>query len=380
MRENFVPERIDRDSADTALLSLLILLAGFGIGILFSASYHRALTVFRDPYYFVKHQLVSLAIGSAAAFLASRIRLEKVKKATPLIVLGTIVLMILCFVPGIAPKIMGAQRWIVVFGYSFQPSELVKFALVMYLAFILSKKKDKLHDPVNSFLPPLIMTLVLAGLTYLQNDFSTALFVLLLGLSIFFVAEVRIAHLLVIFAAILPVSAYLLLAKEHRVQRILTFIDPGRDPVGADYQVLAAKTALLKGGFWGIGIGQGTRKLGGLPEAHSDFVFAVLGEELGFLGVLSVILLFLAFAWRGYSIALRCEDRYEYYLAFGITTCILFQALLNMAVVSGLVPATGIPLPFFSSGGSSILVTLVMCGLLVNLSRKSKTKDGARYG
>lgn len=380
MRETFIPEKIDRNSADAALLSLLILLVGFGLGILFSASYHRALTVFRDPYFFVKRQLLSIAVGCVAAFLMSRIPLEKVRKITPLLVIGTIALMLFCFLPGVAPKIMGAQRWIVVFGYSFQPSELVKIALVLYLAFILSKKQERLHDPINSFLPPLIMTIVLTGLTYLQNDFSTALFVMLLGLSVFFVAEVKLAHLLVIFAITLPISVYLMLAKVHRIQRILTFLDPGRDPVGADYQILAAKTALLKGGFWGIGIGQGTRKLGGLPEAHSDFVFAVLGEELGFLGVLAVMLLFLAFAWRGYSIALRCADKYEFYLAFGITTCILFQALLNMAVVAGLIPATGVPLPFFSSGGSSMLITLVMCGLLLNLSRRAKSKDGVTYG
>jgi cell division protein FtsW len=257
---------------------------------------------------------------------------------------------------------------------------MAKIAVILYLAFILNKKQEKLDDPVNSLLPPLIITAVFAGLTYLQNDFSTAVFLLLLGLSLFFIAEVKVRYILLMFAATLPVSLFLLFSKEHRVQRLITFLEPGRDPVGADYQVLAARNALLKGGFWGTGIGQGTRKLGGLPEAHSDFVFAVLAEELGFLGVLLVILLFLAFAYRGYTIALQCEDRYGFYLAFGATTCIIFQAMLNMAVVSGLVPATGIPLPFFSSGGSSVLAALTLCGLLVNLSRRVPPRNGALYG
>jgi cell division protein FtsW len=380
MREQFVPERLDTRPADTLLLSLLILLVGMGLGVLFSASYHRALVVFKDPYYFIRKQILWVALGTAAAFVMSRLSLNFLKRVTPFLVVSTILLMALCFVPGISPRIMGARRWIFIFGISFQPSEMAKIAVILYLAFILNKKQEKLDDPLNSLLPPLIITVVFAGLTYLQNDFSTAVFLLLLGLSLFFIAEVKVRYIFLMLTATLPVSLFLLFSKEHRVQRLLTFLEPGRDPVGADYQILAARNALLKGGFWGSGIGQGTRKLGGLPEAHSDFVFAVLAEELGFLGVFLVILLFLAFAYRGYSIAFQCEDRYGYFLAFGATTCIVFQALLNMAVVSGLVPATGIPLPFFSSGGSSVLAALTLCGLLVNLSRRTPPRNGVLYG
>ncbi len=380
MRVQFVPDKIDRRPADALFISLIIILVGLGLGVLFSASYHRALTVFRDPYYFIRRQILWVTLGTAAAAVASTVSLSFLKRVTPGVVLLSLFLMLLCFVPGVAPRIMGARRWIVVMGQSFQPSELAKVAVILYLAFILQKKQDRLGDVVNSLLPPLLVTLAFAGLTYLQNDFSTAVFLLMLGLSLFFVARVRLRYIFLMFAAALPVGVYLLFSKEHRIRRILSFLEPGRDPVGADYQILAAKNALLKGGFWGTGIGQGTRKLGGLPEAHSDFVFAVLGEELGYLGVVLVVLLFLAFAYRGYAIAGRREDGYGFYLAFGATTCVLFQGLLNMAVVSGLVPATGIPLPFFSSGGSSVFITLVLCGLLVNLSRSSGEADGAAYG
>jgi cell division protein FtsW len=380
MRVQFVPDKIDRRPADALFISLIIILVGLGLGVLFSASYHRALTVFRDPYYFIRRQILWVTLGTAAAAVASTVSLSFLKRVTPGVVLLSLFLMLLCFVPGVAPRIMGARRWIVVMGQSFQPSELAKVAVILYLAFILQKKQDRLGDVVNSLLPPLLVTLAFAGLTYLQNDFSTAVFLLMLGLSLFFVARVRLRYIFLMFAAALPVGVYLLFSKEHRIRRILSFLEPGRDPVGADYQILAAKNALLKGGFWGTGIGQGTRKLGGLPEAHSDFVFAVLGEELGYLGVVLVVLLFLAFAYRGYAIAGRREDGYGFYLAFGATTCVLFQGQLNMAVVSGLVPATGIPLPFFSSGGSSVFITLVLCGLLVNLSRSSGEADGAAYG
>ena len=154
--------------------------------------------------------------------------------------------------------------------------------------------------------------------------------------------------------------------------RLMSFLEPEMDPAGTGYQIIASQSALSNGGLWGAGLGQGIKKMGGLPEVHSDFVFASLGEEAGFLGILFVILLFVLFAFRGYFISLKTKSRFGYYLGIGITSAILFQAFFNMAVVVGLVPATGIPLPFFSSGGSSLLVTLTMCGLLLNISQSSE--------
>jgi len=380
MRARFVPDKIEARPTDAFFVSLIIILAGLGLGVMFSASYHRALTVFRDPYYFIRRQALWVAVGGAAMVVMSRLSLRVLHRLTMPLLLLSLTLMLLCFVPGAAPRILGARRWIVVMGQSFQPSELAKVTLVLYLAFILRKKRDRMDDFLNSLLPPLLVVLSFAGLTYMQNDFSTALFLLMLGLSLFFIARVRLGHLFLMLALSLPAGAYLLFSKEHRIQRIISFLEPGRDPAGADFQILAARNALMKGGFWGTGIGQGTRKLGGLPEAHSDFVFAVLGEELGFLGVALVVFLFLVFAHRGYGIARRLEDFYGFCLAFGATTCVLFQGLLNMAVVSGAVPATGIPLPFFSSGGSSVISTLLLCGLLLNLSRGSGEPEEVRHG
>ena len=381
MRTQFVPDRTERKSADIILVCLIILLLGMGLGILFSASYHRAQAVFKTPYYFIYRQCIWAALGLAAAFVLSRISLAFLNRITPFITGASVLLMLFCFIPGIGPQIMGARRWIVLFGYSIQPSEFAKVALVLYLSRMLHRKQEKLCDFVNGFLPLAFVLVVFGVLTVLQNDFSTAIFMVLLGIAFFFIANIKILYVagFTLLAGLGGMA--LLMTKSHRMARVISFLNPGQDPSGADYQILAAKAALLKGGFWGTGIGQGTRKLGGLPEAHSDFIFAVCAEEIGFLGIAAVMALFVLFAYKGYAIASGCgKNRYGFYLAFGITTCIFCQALMNMAVVAGLVPATGITLPFFSSGGSSLLATLALSGLLVNLSRSEGVLEGGVYG
>jgi cell division protein FtsW len=381
IKTQFIPDRAQSRPADTVLIILIVLLTGLGLGALFSASHYRAFSVFGNPYYFIKRQCAWAVLGGILAWAFSRVPLKFLWKITPVFFGGSLVLMVLCFVPAFAPQIMGARRWIVLFGYSVQPSEFAKVALVLYLARILHTKDTRLNDFINTFIPLVCVVGLFAVLTYAQNDFSTAVFLLLLGISIFFIAGIKLRYVwgLSFFAGLGGLAV--LLTKGHRVQRIMTFLNPGRDPTGADYQILAARTALLKGGFWGTGIGQGTRKLGGLPEAHSDFIFAVLAEELGFIGVMGVLIVFLALAYKGYAIARNHNgNRYAFYLAFGATTCILSQTLMNMAVVAGLVPATGVTLPFFSSGGSSLLVTLILCGILVNLSRPDEAQEDKVYG
>lgn len=366
----FSAERVQRTSPDFVLIGVLILLIGLGLSMLYSASYYRAEVLYGEPEQFFRRQVMWIGLGAVAAVIAMQVPISLVRRGIPALLLVAFVLMILSFVPGVGAQYLGARRWIFLFGYSFQPSELVKLALVLYLAFILEKKQDRMDDPVNALLPPLIVVVLFASLIYLQNDFSTALFVSFVSLVMFFVARVRIRYFISLGVMAIPLATILLLSREHRVNRILAYLDPAHDPSDTGYQILASRTALVQGGFWGRGIGQGTRKFGALPEAHSDFVFASIGEELGFIGVAVVLILFLAFAYRGFSIAWSTDDTFEALLAFGLTAVILLQALLNMAVVSGLVPATGIPLPFFSQGGSSVFVTLVMCGLLLGLSRR----------
>ncbi len=372
MSRRFSAEKVEKHNTDILFLALLILLVGIGLSVLFSSSYYYADKLFGNSYYFLKRQMVWLGIGAVLCFAAARISLQHVKKLIPVLLIVSLVLMLLTFIPGIGTEALGAKRWIIVFGNSFQPSELTKLSLILYLAHMFTKNQDKMDNPFNAFVPPVIVTGIFVALTYLQNDYSTSLFILFIALIIFFIAGVRLRYFLPLGLIGLPLSVILLFTKEHRVQRIMAFLDPQHDPSGANYQVMASQTALMQGGLWGVGIGRGTKKLGGLPEAHSDFVFAVLGEETGFLGVIAVIALFVAFAYKGFSIAFKSQERFRFLLAFGLTACILFQGLLNMAVVAGLVPATGIPLPFFSAGGSSVLISLIMCGLLINVSRRPK--------
>ena len=372
MSNGFAAEKLRRDSGDVIFLGLVLLLLGVGTAVLFSSSYYYGELKFDDPVHFIRRQSLLVGLGLVSSFLVSRISLEAVKKLVPFLVFFSLVLTMLTFVPGIGDEVQGARRWIYFFGWSFQPSELVKVALVVYLAYIFSKKGDRLDDIVRSVFPPLVVSGLFIVLVYLQNDFSTAFFLFFLCLVMFFIARIKLVYFIFLASIGIPLAAILLFTKEHRVRRIMAFLNPQSDPVGASYQVNAARDALTRGGLWGQGLGEGTKKLGGLPEAHSDFVFAVLGEEMGFLGVFFVIAVFIVFAARGYLVAVKSKDRFGYYLCFGLITSIMYQALLNLAVVSGLVPATGIPLPFFSSGGSSIIMTLVMCGLVFNVSRRAE--------
>ncbi len=380
MMERFAAERITSRHTDLVFLAVLVLLLGTGTAMLFSSSYFRAENLFSDPFYFFRRQSFWVVLGAVAAIIATRISLDLVQRWVPVLLFTTLGLMVLTFVPGIGVRFLGARRWVFLFGYSFQPSELVKLTLIVYLAFILSRKQAQIDDPVNALLPPVIVVGLFVALIYLQNDFSSAVFVMVVSMAMFFIAGVPIRYFLSLGAMLAPLSVLMLLTREHRVLRVMAFLEPGRDPSGAGYQVLTSRAALVSGGLWGAGVGGSVRKLGRLPEAHSDFVFAVIAEELGFVGVFLVVALFGMLAWRGYRIAFRSRDRFHSFLAFGLTSSIFLQALLNMAVVSGMVPATGVPLPFFSSGGSSVFVTLVMCGLLLNVSRRIDASQEVGHG
>ena len=364
-------ERVEKKSADFVLVLLLFLLIGVGISFLYSASYSHAEKLGRDPHHFFYRQLLWITLGTFVGFVASCTPLELFRKSVPFVLLSSFVFLLLTLVPQISRPVHNARRWIFLFGQSFQPSELAKVALIVYLANIFSKKQDRINDPVNSILPPLIIVTLFVSLILLQNDFSTAIFLFSIAVLFFFIAKVRLLYFILLASIVIPLGAILLFTKEHRVERLISYINPETDLTGTGFQMLQSKQALLNGGFWGRGLGMGIKKLGALPEAHSDFIFAVVGEEIGFIGMVFILFLFLLFAYRGYYIAVKSENMFNYYLAFGITTIIFFQALLNMAVVAGLVPATGIPLPFFSNGGSSIFMTLFMSGLLVNISRQT---------
>jgi cell division protein FtsW len=364
-------ERIAKRAAgDPLLAGVQVLLLALGLAALFSASHYYAERVFQDPYHLVKRQFAYALVGLVAFALGARAPLGLVRKATPALLALSFLLCLAAFVPGLGRPVLGARRWIFLLGQSFEPLELAKLAVVLYLASILAKKQERIDDPLNSLVPPLIVVLAFAGVVYLQKDFSTAVFLLVITLCMFLMAQVRLLYFVLLALLFLPLGGLLLFTQAYRVERLIAFFNPLADPAGSGYQMIAARSALSAGGLWGRGLGRGLKSLGGLPEAHSDFIFAVIGEEAGFLGVLFVLLLFILFAWRGYVLAYRAQEAFTAFLAFGLTTTIFLQALLNFAVVTGLVPSTGIPLPFISAGGSCLVTSLAMSGLLLNLSRQ----------
>jgi cell division protein FtsW len=361
---NKSPEKLD-----IPFLLMVLVMSGIGMTALYSGSLGYAERVFGDPLYFVKRQAINLGIGLIFMFFLASLNLETCRKYLSRIVVVTLILSVLPFVPGIGITKNGAARWIGIGSATFQPSELIKLVSVFFLANLFAKKHERLDEPSVSIYPAAVMTFVFVGIVYLQNDFSTALFILVIALSLFFVAGVKISWFVRLCLLTLPFLALMILTKEYRVERVLSFIHPEHDPLGSGYQVNAALKALGDGGFWGMGLGNGIRKISGIPEVQSDFIFAVWAEEMGFFGVLVYFGMLAGFALRGYWVSIRCPDHFRSLLGFGCTSIILLQSLMNCGVVVRFFPATGIPLPFFSSGGSSLLITLCLCGLIINVSR-----------
>ena len=372
----FVAEKNrNREKIDITFIILLILLCGIGFTTLFSGSLGYATRIFDDPLYFVKRQGVNLGIGIIAMLVLAFINLDTLRKFLPGIVLVTLILSIMPFIPGIGVVKNGAARWIGLGSHTFQPSEVVKMVLILFLANLFAKKYDRFDEPVVSIYPATLMSVVFVSIVFLQNDFSTAVFLMLTVLTMFFIADVSWKWFLRFFIILAPFVVLMILTKEYRVERLLSFFHPEHDPLGAGYQVNAALDALSEGHFWGRGLGSGIRKVASIPEVQSDFIFAVWAEEMGFFGVLLYFILLIFFTIRGLRISLGCSDRFRSFLSFGCAAVILFQSLMNCGVVVRFFPATGVPLPFFSSGGSSLLITLCLCGFIINVSRWRPEED-----
>jgi len=364
-------ERVEKDRGDIVLVMLVIAILGIGMAMLFSASYSFSARAYQDPLYLVKRQLLWVAIGGVAALVMSMMPLELVRRALPVILLITLVAAVLPFVPGIGTRVLGSRRWITLLGMSFQPSEIVKVTLILYLASYFARREEPEGLPLSTLIPPFIVVCVFSAVILLQNDYSTAIFIVVTGLSMLFIARVNAIHFSLITLFTGTLGFLLLFTREHRVQRLLAYFDLSSYASGSGYQIVNAKAALAGGGFWGRGLGRSLAKLGPLPMSHSDFIYTIVAEETGLLGAIFVLFLFALLAWRGFQISARASDSFTAYAAFGVTAAISLQALLNMAVAVGLVPTTGVTLPFFSAGGSSLFATLLMCGLLVNLSRRT---------
>lgn len=376
MPNGFAVEPMARERTwDSSLLASLFLLAGTGFAALWSASSGYALSLGRAPYHFALRQLLFLAPSLALFWTAALAPLDLLRKKAGLITLLGLGSLLLPFFPGLGENVNGASRWIDLGVTTIQPSEFWKPVSVFYLAHILARRQEERALGVAPLMPPFLLAGSGCLLVFLQNDFSTAVIAALAAIAVFWVAGAPLAFFAGLAAVGGPLAALVVLTSDFRLRRILAFLFPAYEPHGQGYQVLGSLRAIRSGGFFGKGIGLGTLKLGSLPEVQSDFVFAALVEETGFLGVLAFFGLWGFFAFRAFRASFREEDGFRSYLGFGLASLLLLEVLVNVGVAAGAMPATGIALPFFSAGGSSLLSTAVVCGLLANLSRA----EGGRH-
>jgi cell division protein FtsW len=363
------PRATKHVAMDHALLIVTITLALVGLVMVFSASAVVAGNRFHDSGYFLKRQLAWLAFGFLLLHLASRVDYIWWKRLSiPLIGIMT-VLLVMVLVPSLGVAAKGARRWLRLGPISVQPAELVKLIAVIYLAAYLARKEDRITVLSSGLLPSLIVVGLLSGLVLLEPDLGTVVVMGLVTVGMLFLGGARLSHLFTLGLCSVPVMLVLVLGSSYRRQRLLTFLAPWKDASDAGFQITQSFLAFGSGGPFGVGLGEGKQKLFFLPEAHTDFVLALVGEELGLVGTGAIILLFALFVVRGFQIASRARMPFGRYLGMGLTLLIGVQALVNACVVTGLLPTKGLTLPFVSYGGSSLVVSLLGVGILLNISR-----------
>lgn len=351
------------------LIPSLLLLA-LGMVMVLSASSVYAFTRWGDAYYFVKRQVVFLLLGGVGAFVLARFQPRHLKMVGWALIFGSLLLQILTFTPlGFSNN--GNTNW-VQFGspwFRIQPSELAKLAIVMWGADIMARKGKRLVDPRQLLIPFLPMSLLLIVLVVLQDDLGTGMIMGALVLTTLWYVGASLKVIGGVIGTVALGVLVLVAASPNRMSRIFGFLNPSADPLGVNHQPITAIVALASGGWWGLGLGASRQKWGGLVESHTDYVFAVIGEELGLVGTLIVLALFLALGYAGFRIAMRSDDKFSRYTAAGVTSWFMIQALLNIAVVLRMVPVLGVPLPFLSYGGSALLANLMALGVLLACAR-----------
>jgi cell division protein FtsW len=366
---------------DLVLFTLMVVLLVIGLFLVFDASYARAGQVkytHGDSFYFMKRQVLFAVIGVIGMFLTMRIRYWKLKRLAPVLLAGAIFGLVLVFVPGFGVNINGATRWISLGGIQLQPSEIAKICLIIYLASVISAKRGEIRNLQRGLVPIVIPAAIVIFLVVIE-DMGTAITLALTTLIMIYMAGAKIRHLLAAAGICLVLCIIFVAVEPYRIGRLTVFLDPFKDAQGSGYQVCHSLIALGSGGPLGVGICEGREKLFYLPAEHTDFIFAVLGEEAGLIGTVLVAALFLAFAARGFIVALQTKDLFGRLMAGGISALIGGQAFLNMGVVTSSLPATGVPMPFISYGGTSLAINLFSVGILLAVSKYPKPPEDYSY-
>jgi cell division protein FtsW len=352
------------------------LLLTIGVIMVYSASSYYAMFINKDSMFYLKRQLVSAIIGVGAMVFTMCIDYHKLKKYTVAIMIISIPLLLAVF---FFSGVNGAQRWIYIGPLSFQPSELAKYVVVLFLAMSLELKGEGVKKFATGIVPYLVISGFYAALVLAEKNLSIASVIMIVTFIVLFAAGGKSKHLFGIVAPAMGLAAVAFTVLEpYRMKRLMSFTNPWKDPIGDGYQLIQSFYALGAGGVTGLGLGQSRQKTLYMPEPHNDFIFSIIGEELGLIGCICIITLFIIFIWRGISVAMKARDTYGTLLAIGITSVIAVQSLINIAVVTGSMPVTGVPLPFISYGGTSLVINMTAIGILLNISRQIEGKEEFR--
>jgi cell division protein FtsW len=368
----------ERPSTYWLLLALTGVLLVIGLVMVLSASSVQSLAEFGSTWVYFVRQVMWVLIGVVAMVVASRVDYRLLRRLSVPLLIGSLCLLVVVLVPGIGISVNGARAWLGAGPMRMQPSELVKLALLLFSCDLLARRHDRMHDARLTLVPILVVMGVTAFLMMLQPDLGSTMVMGAIVFAVLFVAGVPLLRLTGVFTGGSALALGLALAAPYRRNRLLAFLDPSRDPMNTGYQINQSLVGLASGGLFGVGLGESRSKYGFLPNAHTDFIFAIISEELGLVGALIVVVLFLGVATLGVKAALRAPDRFGMLLAAGITAWILAQALVNIGGVIGLMPITGLTLPFISSGGSSLVVTLASTGILLNVAAQGTAPARAK--
>lgn len=364
----------EKHAPDVVIFLITLALLSLGIIMVFSASSVSAYEIFRDTYYFLKRQIAWAAIGLGAMCVAMEVDYRLWRKLAWPALLLSLVLLVAVLVPGVGIMIRGSRRWLGAGSLTFQPSEVAKIVMVFFMASFLAGRTDRIHRFSEGLLGPLLILGIVFGLVMLEPDLGTAGTIVGISLLLMFTAGASLSHLGILAVMGAPALVAVAMAAPYRVRRFLAFLHPWEDPLGSGFHIIQSLLALGSGGILGVGLGRSRQKFLYLPMQHTDFIFAIIGEELGFVGAASVVVLYFLFAWRGLRIAIGAPDTFGSLLAVGITSMIVLQAVINIGVVSGTLPITGITLPLISFGGSSLVTTLASIGVLLNISKYSSIR------
>ncbi|MGB6984737.1 MAG: putative lipid II flippase FtsW [Candidatus Aquilonibacter sp.] len=360
---------------DTLLFFSIASLVAIGLVMIFSASSAVALVEHHDVAYYAKRQIVWLIVGLAIAYLAYRIDYYQLKRWAPYLLILSILSLLAVLVPHVGFAVNGARRWIGASSISFQPSEFAKLGLVIYLAAMLATRGERIVSLVRGLFPLCIPVVIMAVLVLKEPDMGTASLIVMIAFAMFFAAGARITHLFAILLATTPAVIVEVLASPYKRERVFAFLNPWKDPQNAGFHIVQSLLALGSGGIFGLGLGDSRAKFFYMPEEYTDFIFSILGEELGLIGALAVVILFIVFGYRAIKIAIAAPDRFGFFLVIGCVSIVVIQAFVNIGVVTSSWPVTGVPLPFISFGGSSLIVNLVAVALIANVGRGQRVTE-----